>query len=94
MKSQIRRKRGLIRLKLFERDGGRCGICGELVDMSISPLEPNGPTIDHIRPKCRSGSNAWVNLQLAHERCNQKKGRHLPLLQYGGTQGRLLAHAY
>ena len=44
----------------------RCGICGQ-------ELEESGATIDHIRPRCWSGTNDQVNLQMVHYDCNARK---------------------
>lgn len=61
-KGEWMRNRDLVR----ERDAGVCQICGR-------PIEGHG-TIDHIVPKSKGGTNELSNLQLAHERCNQRKG--------------------
>lgn len=48
-----------------------CGICGEVVDKSLTFPHPMSPSLDHITP-WRDGG-AWYdrnNLRLAHFRCN------------------------
>jgi 5-methylcytosine-specific restriction endonuclease McrA len=52
---------------VFERDKGQCGICREPVD-PMSPWE-----VDHIIPIAKRGDHSYVNVQLAHRRCNRKK---------------------
>jgi len=49
------------------RDGGVCGLCGEVVsDEALS--------IDHIVPVARGGTDELDNLQVAHRLCNSRKG--------------------
>jgi 5-methylcytosine-specific restriction endonuclease McrA len=52
---------------LYERDKEMCGICRELV-----ALEDR--SIDHIKPISKGGTHVWNNVQLAHFKCNTKKG--------------------
>jgi len=49
------------------RDGFVCGICG-------SPVDPSDVHIDHITPVSRGGSHLATNLQVAHSKCNLRKG--------------------
>jgi 5-methylcytosine-specific restriction endonuclease McrA len=52
---------------IYERDGGRCHICGRHVakkDMSL----------DHLIPVSKGGDHLAVNIRLAHLRCNIKRG--------------------
>lgn len=56
-----------IRRELWERDGGVCGICGELAD-------PGRFHLDHIVPDARGGQLHPDNLRVAHPRCNQSRG--------------------
>jgi len=62
---------------IYERDGGRCGICGDGVERSIRWPDQRAPSIDHIVPITRGGTDEAANLQLAHLRCNQAKGNRL-----------------
>lgn len=57
-----------------ERDGFRCGLCGEPVDMSLSVPHLRAPTLDHIVPLARGGSHSLENVHLAHFLCNSIKG--------------------
>jgi 5-methylcytosine-specific restriction endonuclease McrA len=60
-------KRAYFRSKLYERDNGMCGICGQLVDYWDMD-------IDHIVPKSLGGADHWDNLQITHPKCNRSKG--------------------
>ncbi len=62
------------RWDIFERDGWVCQICHELVDETMDGHKPLGPTLDHIIPVSRGGTHTWDNVQLAHRRCNSRKG--------------------
>jgi 5-methylcytosine-specific restriction endonuclease McrA len=64
------------RLALLEMDDGQCGICGTDVD----PLEF---VVDHRIPIEKGGEHSYVNTQVAHRKCNGKKGKRLPWEQYG-----------
>jgi 5-methylcytosine-specific restriction endonuclease McrA len=50
-----------------ERDLGMCGICGEFVAVEDQSL-------DHVVPLARGGTHEPTNVQLAHRRCNSRKG--------------------
>ena len=55
-----------------------CGICGQPVDKSLKYPHPMSPTVDHIIPCNRGGSDDLENLQLAHRKCNRMKSDKLP----------------
>lgn len=55
------------RKAVIERDGYVCGLCG-------GEVEPSDVHIDHIVPRSRGGPDAIENLQVAHSRCNIRKG--------------------
>lgn len=73
------RKHGMSVNELAQRDGVECGICGLLVDMSSRKPDVMCPSVDHIIPRARGGTNDPVNLQLAHFLCNAIKKDRLPL---------------
>lgn len=69
---------------LFDRDGGRCRLCGAMCDYNdftvvdgVTIVGDNYPSIDHIKPLSRGGSHTWRNVQLAHKRCNCMKSNKL-----------------
>lgn len=53
-----------------ERDGGLCGICGSEVAIAEQSL-------DHIIPLALGGTHEPANVQIAHRRCNSRKGARL-----------------
>ncbi len=54
------------RVRVFERDGGRCHICGELV--STEKFE-----LDHLVPISKGGSHTYANVRVAHPSCNRRR---------------------
>lgn len=57
---------------VFERDKGVCGIC-------LTPVDPSSRwEVDHIMPISKGGLHAYVNVQLAHRKCNRSKSARLP----------------
>jgi len=59
------------------RDGTTCRWCGEDVDMNLTATAPRSkwaPSVDHVRPWSRGGTNDSENLQLMHRVCNAIKG--------------------
>ena len=60
--------------RLWVRDNGVCGLCGQVVDQAHVYPHPMAATVDHIVPISKGGSQSESNLQLAHARCNTSKG--------------------
>lgn len=61
--------------RIARRDGTICKWCGEPVDMSLVGSGSKwAPSIDHIIPWSRGGTNAPKNLCLMHRVCNAQKG--------------------
>lgn len=72
-------------VQIAERDGHRCGLCGDSVPMDAKVPDALAPTIDHITPVSRGGDDTKANVQLAHFRCNSVKGaRDVPQLAMAG----------
>lgn len=63
---------------LRERDGDDCGLCGQVIDFSLSGRDPMGRSVDHVLPRSRGGAHTWDNCQLTHLRCNLSKGATVP----------------
>lgn len=66
---------------VYERDKGRCYLCGELCDWNDYTRNGNHfivgkqyPSIEHVIPLSRGGKHSWDNVRLAHHRCNTIKG--------------------
>jgi 5-methylcytosine-specific restriction endonuclease McrA len=63
------------RLVVFERDGWRCHICGELTDKDrLGQSHPAAPELEHKTPISRGGEHSYANTACAHRRCNLVKG--------------------
>lgn len=56
-----------LRERVIQRDGLICGLCG-------TPVEKRDVHIDHIFPRSKGGRDILANLQVAHSRCNMRKG--------------------
>lgn len=71
---------------VWERDGGRCQICGCSCPQSRRGTKhQNAPEIDHRVPLSKGGSHTYGNTQLACRKCNARKSNtssigQLPLL--------------
>ena len=59
---------------LRRRDEDTCRICGKPVDFTRQPPDPSAATIDHVIALARGGEHSLENTQLAHRRCNMRKG--------------------
>jgi 5-methylcytosine-specific restriction endonuclease McrA len=57
-----------------------CAWCGREIDLALSGKDPLGPTIDHILPRSKGGTNRPDHLQPMHRQCNERRGNR-PLLQ-------------
>jgi 5-methylcytosine-specific restriction endonuclease McrA len=58
---------GIVRRRdIYERDQGRCGICG-------GPVVFEEMHLDHVIPLARGGVHGPENVQVAHALCNRKK---------------------
>ena len=56
-----------VRKKVYNRDGGRCVLCGATVGLQY----------DHIIPVSRGGGNTAANIQLLCQNCNKLKSNRL-----------------
>src|SRR5699024_5326089 len=62
------------RRDIYERDGWVCQICNERTSGEYESADPWSPTLDHIVPRSKGGSNDPSNLRLAHAWCNSVRG--------------------
>ena len=53
--------------RLLERDNYTCKLCSLAVDTTLPRNHPMAPTMDHIVPKSKGGTDAQYNLQIAHQ---------------------------
>ena len=69
-------------IKLFERDGWKCQICGIKTPRSLrGSYEDRAPEVDHRLALASGGSHTWDNVQCACRACNMKKGSRMVLGQ-------------
>jgi 5-methylcytosine-specific restriction endonuclease McrA len=69
-----KRRKARRRLRVFDRDGWTCQLCGGEVDAFADMLDDLAPEADHIIPEAHGGSDDYSNLQCAHRICNREKG--------------------
>lgn len=60
--------------EIFERDGWRCGICGDPIDPALAFPDPGSASLDHVIPIALGGPHLRANTQAAHLSCNRAKG--------------------
>lgn len=58
---------------LFERDRGRCRICGRKLNLLRRAPDMRAATIDHITPLSLGGLHEYKNVQLSCFICNSRK---------------------
>ena len=59
-----------LRLKLYERDDWLCHLCKEPVDRSAHFNDDFAPSLDHLKPRSKGGSDEPGNLKTSHRICN------------------------
>lgn len=72
---------GITLIRVYERDNGKCWICGRQTNFDDVLFTDNGqkycgdthPVRDHIIPLSRGGEESWENIRLACWRCNREK---------------------
>lgn len=69
------------RLRLFWAQHGRCAGCRDFMDPEAAPASAEFPTLDHVIPRSRQGTNQIANLLLKHRRCNDAKADAPPTMQ-------------
>ena len=61
-------------LRVFERDGWRCHLCGSLtLKAKRGTYHPKAPELDHIVPLSKGGPHSYANTACAHRSCNAAK---------------------
>ena len=66
--------RKVLHLLLVEKDGDLCAVCFEPIDLELSGRDPQGPSVEHLVPRSKGGSDELDNLALSHWGCNQSRG--------------------
>ena len=62
------------RVSILERDGYVCWLCGEATRPDVESQDDKYPTLDHVVPRSRGGSDDPSNLRCAHRLCNSLRG--------------------
>jgi hypothetical protein len=62
-----------VRFSIYLRDGWVCRLCDEPVDRFAVHPKSLAPTIDHVIPVSRDGTDDEYNLRLAHSSCNTRR---------------------
>lgn len=73
-----------LRRAVYVRDARTCALCRKPLDFGKKAPHPMSPSIDHIIPRSRGGTDDILNLQAAHLLCNNRKNA------YGAAQLRLV----
>lgn len=67
--------------EIAARDGWRCGICLKAIDRERRHPDLLSASLDHIVPLAKGGKHVRANVQIAHLRCNLRKGDRAPDVQ-------------
>ena len=77
---------------LYDRDNGKCWLCGGNTDWTDKTVRVDGavivhdnyPSIDHVIPLKHGGTHTWDNVRLAHFRCNSLRGASMVVEKQDG----------
>ena len=47
-----------------------CRICRQRIDVTLPPTHPRGPSVGHVVPRSRGGTDDLSNLRPEHLECN------------------------
>lgn len=72
---------------VLSRDGNKCWLCGNNIDLTLDKDHPLALSIDHIVPKSRGGSNSLYNMAASHRVCNETKSDKPPTEFFTGIEG-------
>lgn len=66
-------------MKVLERDGFRCWLCGDKIYNPVTELHlltnQSFPSLDHVIPRCKGGTMSLDNLRAAHRICNNDRAK-------------------
>lgn len=54
---------------------GECTLCGQRLVLDRYQKKEDAPSFDHITPRADGGGDGLYNLALAHQGCNEDRGR-------------------
>lgn len=63
--------------EIFERDGWRCGLCGDGIDQARAWPDPGSASLDHVLPLSKGGAHSRENVQASHLGCNVSKNNRV-----------------
>lgn len=76
-------------IKVLERDGWSCQLCGIDTPRELRGTYDNAsPELDHVIPLAANGEHSYANTQCLCRECNQRKGSAMPVsaeTKQGGT---------
>lgn len=58
---------------IYDRDNGKCHICGLSASKTLKPPDYRAATLDHVHPISRHGEHSRDNVKIAHFLCNMLK---------------------
>lgn len=64
----------MVRLQVFRRDHYICRYCHKVLSDNPYAIDSLRPTLDHVVPRSRGGTNDITNLMTACRECNEAKG--------------------
>ena len=62
-----------LRVEIYERDGWVCHLCDDPVDRVADFNDDLAPSLDHLKPRSKGGSDDPDNLATAHRLCNSRR---------------------
>lgn len=66
------------RTLIYERDNLTCYLCGDSLDRATAVNDPKAPTIDHVIPRSKGGTDEVGNLKTCCRECNVRKSDSMP----------------
>ncbi len=83
VKLGVTERSGRLKYELFKAQSGECLYCQQ----PMNETELGSYRIEHIVPRAQGGADAMVNYVLAHEKCNDAKGKQTPFQWKHGREG-------
>lgn len=67
-----------LRQRIYDRDSLTCYLCDSQLDRLIETNHPKAPTIDHVIPRSKGGTDDLTNLRTCCRECNILKADSMP----------------